>query len=71
MQDNKQQPDNNIEEVTAENVTAEQAEDKVSDEQIEKVVLSETEQQKVEIAELKDKYLRLFSEFDNHKKRTP
>lgn len=70
MQDSKQQPENNTEEIMAENMTSEQAQDKTSDEQIDEVILSETEQQKIEIAELKDKYLRLFSEFDNHKKRT-
>lgn len=70
MQDSKQQPENNIEEVLSENMTDEQAQDKANEEEIEEVKLSETEQQKIEIAELKDKYLRLFSEFDNHKKRT-
>ncbi len=31
---------------------------------------SEVELLKAEVAELKDKYLRLYSEFDNHKRRT-
>lgn len=38
--------------------------------QAESPELSENEVLRVEVAELKDKYLRLFSEFDNHKKRT-
>jgi molecular chaperone GrpE len=33
-------------------------------------VLSETEKLQLEVTELKDKYLRLYSEFDNFRKRT-
>ena len=46
--------------------------DAVDDTQGENEVIqpSENELLKTEVAELKDKYLRLFSEFDNHKKRT-
>jgi molecular chaperone GrpE len=32
--------------------------------------LTETEKLKIEVSELKDKYLRLYSEFDNFRKRT-
>jgi molecular chaperone GrpE len=32
--------------------------------------LTETEKLKIEVAELKDKYLRLYSDFDNFRKRT-
>ena len=33
-------------------------------------IKKELEEKNIELAELKDKYLRLFAEFDNYKKRT-
>lgn len=62
----------------AEDVTAEEVEEVVAEETTEKAEapkstgkkLSEVEQLKKELGEMKDKYLRIFAEFDNYRKRT-
>jgi molecular chaperone GrpE len=69
------------EETTVENTNEQTAEDLVDKETTENEVLTEVdveenksdsvlEQTKSELAEFKDKYLRLFAEFDNFKKRS-
>jgi molecular chaperone GrpE len=69
------------EETTVENANEQTAEDLVDKETTENEVLTEVdveenksdsvlEQTKSELAEFKDKYLRLFAEFDNFKKRS-
>jgi molecular chaperone GrpE len=69
------------EETTVENTNEQTAEDLVDEKTTENEVLTEVdveenksdsvlEQTKSELAEFKDKYLRLFAEFDNFKKRS-
>ena len=69
--ENKQEP---AEEQTA-NEKKEEAADKVSDKKSKRFKIRHAaekalEEEKAKYAELNDKYLRLFSEFDNHRKRT-
>lgn len=70
MQQDKEHPENKSEETSnsayenTETANNQEAEQEVN------IEINESEQLKSEIAELKDKYLRLFSEFDNYKKRT-
>lgn len=69
--ENKQEP---TEEQTA-NEKKEEAADKVSDKKSKRFKIRHAaekalEEEKAKYAELNDKYLRLFSEFDNHRKRT-
>ncbi len=69
--ENKQEP---AEEQTA-NEKKEEAADKVSDKKSKRFKIRHAaekalEEEKTKYAELNDKYLRLFSEFDNHRKRT-
>jgi len=61
--------ENNTAEEAAENIenTAEQTENEVSEPVVE---LSVEEKLSQQVAELNDKYLRLFAEFDNFKRRT-
>ena len=69
--ENKQEP---AEEQTA-HEKKEEAADKVSDKKSKRFKIRHAaekalEEEKAKYAELNDKYLRLFSEFDNHRKRT-
>jgi molecular chaperone GrpE len=69
--ENKQEP---TEEQTA-HEKKEEAADKVSDKKSKRFKIRHAaekalEEEKAKYAELNDKYLRLFSEFDNHRKRT-
>ena len=69
--ENKQEP---TEDQTA-NEKKEEAADKVSDKKSKRFKIRHAaekalEEEKAKYAELNDKYLRLFSEFDNHRKRT-
>ena len=57
--------DENVEENTSDN----QEQTPVNEEDS-KEELSEVDELKQEVGELKDKYIRLYSEFDNYKKRT-
>ena len=69
--ENKQEPT----EDQAANEKKEEAADKVSDKKSKRFKIRHAaekalEEEKAKYAELNDKYLRLFSEFDNHRKRT-
>ena len=69
--ENKQEP---VEEQPA-NEKKEEAADKVSDKKSKRFKIRHAqdkalEEERAKYAELNDKYLRLFSEFDNHRKRT-
>lgn len=69
--ENKQKPT----EDQAANEKKEEAADKVSDKKSKRFKIRHAaekalEEEKAKYAELNDKYLRLFSEFDNHRKRT-
>ena len=69
--ENKQEPT----EDQAANEKKEEAADKVSDKKSKRFKIRHAaekalEEEKAKCAELNDKYLRLFSEFDNHRKRT-
>ncbi|MEM9888060.1 MAG: nucleotide exchange factor GrpE [Bacteroidota bacterium] len=68
----------NVEELTQEQVGAGQENETLQEEQVEKAIELSAEEQlgiendalKVQISELKDKFLRLRAEFDNFRKRT-
>jgi len=65
--------DNQAEEVTAEEVEEVVAEETTEEAEAPKAKgkkLSEVEQLKKDLGEMKDKYLRIFAEFDNYRKRT-
>lgn len=68
MKNKEQEPDIETKEVDSqlesENI------DLPENEAIEEPELSETEKLSLDLAEMKDKYLRLYSEFDNFRKRT-
>lgn len=68
----QEEKDKVIDNQEVENVNAPQEADNSTENQgtEEKQELSETDVLKNEVAELKDKYLRLYSEFDNFRKRT-
>jgi len=68
MQDSKEENNNPVEETVDENANQPDGNDTETTSEAE--VPSEVELLKTEVAELKDKYLRLYSEFDNHKRRT-
>ncbi len=55
---------------TFENPTNESAENTNADKQEQKVELTEEEKLREEVQQLNDKYLRLYAEFDNYKRRT-
>jgi molecular chaperone GrpE len=52
------------------NTAAEQGADVVNEESQEAIGAAGTDKVEAELAEMKDKYLRLFAEFDNYKRRT-
>jgi molecular chaperone GrpE len=58
------------EEEEIENVEAQQTEDSVEETQEEVIELSREESLEIQVKEATDKYLRLYSEFDNFRKRT-
>lgn len=65
----KEETNQNIES-EVETLEAEMNADNSSEEENSESQLSETEQLKIDLAEAKDKYLRLFSEFENFRRRT-
>uniref|UniRef100_UPI00404911D1 nucleotide exchange factor GrpE n=1 Tax=Fulvivirga sp. TaxID=1931237 RepID=UPI00404911D1 len=65
----KEETNQNIES-EVETLEAEMNADNSSEEESSESQLSETEQLKIDLAEAKDKYLRLFSEFENFRRRT-
>lgn len=70
MSQNQEQKDSPIEEETQDTNASENETVNAEFEQTTEEESDLTEALKAEIAELKDKYIRLYSEFDNHKKRT-
>ena len=68
-QDNKNQTDQEEQEVNNQAET-EQSTAEVSPEEAPEAAAAGPEKTKAELAEMKDKYLRLFAEFDNYKRRT-
>lgn len=60
----------NQQEVTPEDSVNEESAEEQQEEVIEEVELTEIEQLQIEVAEAKDKYLRLYSEFENFRRRT-
>lgn len=72
-EDLKEEVENKIEETEQEIITentTESTENEIVEEKEAEPELSETEKLSIELAETKDKYLRLYSEFDNFRKRT-
>lgn len=57
-----------LEEEVKDEKVSEEAEEEVAQEELEEV--GETEKLKAEVQEAKDKYLRLYSEFENYRRRT-
>ncbi len=68
MKNKEQEPE--IENKEVESQLENENNDLPENEVIEEPVLSETEKLGMDLAEMKDKYLRLYSEFDNFRKRT-
>lgn len=64
----KNQEENEVLEAENQTVTEEQVEEK-AEEQVEEPELSAEEKLELELAEAKDKYLRLYSEFENFRRR--
>ena len=64
----KNQEENEVLEAENQTVTEEQVEEKV-EEQVKEPELSAEEKLELELAEAKDKYLRLYSEFENFRRR--
>jgi molecular chaperone GrpE len=62
--------DNNTAEATVDNASVDTDKETQENEAAETVELSAEDKLKQEVAELNDKYLRLFAEFDNFKRRT-
>jgi len=60
----------NKEEVKDQEVLENETQEQEGEEQKELTVEEQLKEREIEIAELKDKYLRIFAEFDNFKKRT-
>ena len=72
MSDSKEQEELGKEELNVENIR-ETSEEETSTEEIEEEVVEEVVEEKTpeqELAELNDKYLRLYSDFDNFRRRT-
>lgn len=70
LKEEKEQLQEEQNEVVAENNTGEVADNEVVEEDSKGSGLTEVEKLNLELAETKDKYLRLYSEFDNFRKRT-
>ena len=67
---NKNQEDNEVLEAENQSTTAETVEENTEEQQAEEQVeLSTEEKLEIELAEAKDKYLRLYSEFENFRRR--
>lgn len=64
----KNQEENEVLEAENQTVTEEQVEEK-AEEQVKEPELSAEEKLEIELAEAKDKYLRLYSEFENFRRR--
>ena len=72
MQDEikKENEENIVKDENVEENATESQEQSPTNEEDSKEEISEVDELKQEIGELKDKYIRLYSEFDNYKKRT-
>ncbi|KEO72871.1 nucleotide exchange factor GrpE [Anditalea andensis] len=68
--DNLEQKDKTTENLAAEEQIEQDAPDQTGEDQDEKEQISVEDKFKAEAQELKDKYLRLYSEFENYRRRT-